>query len=122
MDSGASAASAARASSTAGSSSYSTVMRSSASCACSSVSAATAATGSPTKRTRSMARNGWSWIDAPKVNGKSRPVTTDPHPGRRAARDASIATIRAWAWGLRRTAPVEHPGWPRRCRSTAPGR
>jgi len=42
--------------------------------------------------------------------GRSAPVTTASTPGIARAASESIDTIRAWAWGLRRTAPMSMPG------------
>ena len=44
------------------------------------------------------------------VQGKSAAVTTARTPGIAAAAEVSMATIRAWAWGERRIAPVNIPG------------
>jgi len=44
------------------------------------------------------------------VSGKSLPVTTALTPGVRSAALVSIDTMRAWACGLRRTAPCSMPG------------
>jgi hypothetical protein len=78
--------------------------------------AATAATASPGKRTRSTvmaccgtgsAQNagiGLTWASA------SSPVNTATTPGSARAALVSIDRIRAWACGLRSTAPCSIPG------------
>src|SRR5579885_3592104 len=78
-------------------------MRSSAAAAMASLVAATAATGSPTNRTRPSASACSSWLTGRMPNGigRSRPVRTALTPGRARAREASMATRRAWGWGLR---------------------
>src|SRR5207249_11592868 len=83
--------------------SYSTVIKSSAWVAASSVVAATAATGSPTKRTLSSARVCSSWLTGRMPNGigRSFPTSAALTPGRAAALEVSIETMRAWGWGLR---------------------
>src|SRR5256885_9610722 len=96
-------ASASSASVTGRSGSYWTAMRASAAAAASSVVAATAATGSPTKRTLSSASACSSWLAGriPTGIGRSLPVSTALTPASAAAGEASIETMRAWAWGLR---------------------
>ena len=99
-----------------GSTSYSTRMRPSASSATCRLTAATAAMACPLYKTLLVARifprmyfNGVapsprSTIRSP-ASGRSRAVRTALTPGSASALLASIETMRAWAWGLRSTAP-----------------
>ena len=86
-------------------------MRFSASSATSESSAATAATFSPTNRTLSTAKGGTSCNTRPSsIPVMSLPVITACTPGTVAAREASMLTILAWAYGLLSTFPMAMPG------------
>ena len=87
-------------------------MSSSAALAVSSSTAATAATSSPMKRTFSVARAVSSGVHGmtPYWMGRSAPVITACTPGSAMAREVSIETILAWAWGLRRVLAWSIPG------------
>ena len=97
-------------SSTYGSSSYSTSIKPIASSAIASLSAATAATASPTKRTRSVIRTGWSLTRVPtKMSFTSAPVNTACTPANVFALDVSMLTIRPCGIGLRKTFAQRSP-------------
>ena len=97
-----------------GSGSYSTTMRSTASSATYRLSAAIIATASPTVRTLPSASGGKlvtltaGVLDAARTGFDARaissPVSTAVTPGSASAAEASMATIRACAWGERRNA------------------
>jgi len=118
---GASGARAASISTSGASSSYVTSTCSAASSAFARLSATIATTGSPTQVTLSIASGYCGGDFMPlKCNSvpthgshtfaTSRPSATRRTPGMVFARDTSIATMRAWAWGLRTKAACSMRG------------
>ena len=73
-------------------------------------SAATAATGWPENTTRSMASTACARVGAFFFScGMSAAVMTARTPGRALALLVSMRTMRAWAWGLRRSLAWSRP-------------